>query len=140
MRAHSRHLKLLICLANQDFVLRALLANIDDEVTLRLSHISILPLIKLEAQTRNLPRDLFPQPRTSFSYTPREDERVHLPFEADVVAADEAGDAVDEEVEGEAVGVWGVGGGRGDGGEICGTGEGTPAGLLVEDLLGFGDV
>ena len=91
-------------------------------------------LVELEAQTATLVDNGGAQGGALLADAAREDEGVDAAVQLDVVAADEAEDAVDDDGEGELAL---RGGGAGDVPEVGGAGEGFPAGFLVEDIFGL---
>lgn len=141
--AQPGHLELLIRATHDDAVLRTAAAaaftvagNVDCHTSLPVDDV-VLPRVDRKAETADFLSDGLPQPGALLADTTREDERIDGAAEGDVVGADVAADAVDEEVEGEAVRGLVAGG---DLAKVGGTCEGFPAGLLVEDLLRLGDV
>ncbi|KAL2255420.1 hypothetical protein VTK26DRAFT_3417 [Humicola hyalothermophila] len=152
-----RHLKLLVRPAHQDPRRHPGPADVpDDPFAAVVANVGIGRFVEREPQAGDLPGDGAAQPRALLADAAGEDERVGPPAERDEVGADEAADAVDEEVEREALG-FGVlaaplvgvglvvglvilGGGGGDEAKVGGPCQGPPAGLFVEDLLGSRDV
>lgn len=133
-RTRPRHLKLLIRLADQHSMPGALPSHTLHHM---LHRPAIATLINLEPQTGQLVHDGGAQLGALLADASGEDQRVDAAAQGHIVGADEAGDAVDEDVERQS-----VRGrvGRGDGAEVGGTRERLPPALLVEDLFGLGDV
>jgi hypothetical protein len=110
-------------------VLCALLPDTPDHPLARLT---IQPSIQLEAQAATALHDCRPQRLALLADAAREHQRVDLAVELHVVAAYEAKDAVEEEVEGELAF---TGGRAGDLAEIGRPGQRFPTGLFVEDFF-----
>lgn len=86
---------LLICLAHQTPMPR-LLANILDHI---LNCFVIFLVINLESETFTLFQYPFPQKRCFFPNTSCKDQCIDFSLQFDVIAADEAKDAVNEDIE-----------------------------------------
>lgn len=135
--ALSSHLHLLVRLADQDLVLCAACGDVGDDAIGRL--LILLP-VELKAKTCGLLDDALSELRALLTNAAGEDEGIDFAAELEVVAADIVEDFVDDEVKGElAVPVALVGLGADDA-EIRRAGQGLPSALLVQDLLGLGDV
>lgn len=93
--AHSESPYLLICLAHQRPMPR-LLANILDHI---LNCFVVLLLVNLKPETFTLLHNSCSQKRCLFSNTSCKDQSVDCTLQFDVVAADEAKDAVNEDIE-----------------------------------------
>lgn len=115
-------------------MLRAVLAYILYHV---FDLLPIQPVVNLKPQAANLLNDAPAQLIALLTDASRKDERVDLPCQRYVVAAHEAAHAVHEQVE-RQLALWLVRGG--DDAEIGRARQRLPAALLVQDLLGAGDV
>ena len=104
----------------------------------RIPRILVLRFVEIEAEEGDGINDSFAEHVALLADAAGEDDGVDLAAAFDVVAADVAEDAVGEDVKGQFGVVAGVG--FGDLGEIRGAGQRFPAGLLVEDVFGLGDV
>lgn len=98
----------------------------------------VLSFVDSESQTLALLYNSLPQKRALLANSTSEDQRIHPALEFNEIVANEAADAVDDDVQGQFV-LFGRRILDGDFGEICCAGQDLPARLFVKDFFGLGE-
>lgn len=131
------HLCLLICLADEDLVLRSRFCDIHHFPILWLL---VLLLIKLNAYAIQVLDHTSPQLTSLFSNTTSKHQSIEFTSHFDVITTYKVQNLVDEQVKGELTFLVALFGLFTDDAKVCGAGDGIPAAFLVENLFGFGDM